>query len=1427
MTNIKIILKKLIEKALSLARHVKRNIVNPRNLLKDIFLQNKVAKIMDNYIADFLNGKIEQFSAIPKKQELIGKKIIWQYWHSGINGKTPKIVINCLNSVKKNCGEYEIILLTEKNLIDYVILPDFIWEKLGKGMINLKKLSNLVRLYLLSAYGGVWIDATIYLTKPIEENLLQKDFFVYQRSQKPPHDASIYKKLNYKYFSWNPKFQVRMLNSFMIAKPNNKIINDLLSIHLEYWRKEEQIRHYFFFQILFNRMMKNKEWEKLNCEIVGDTDCHKFQTVAFDKFDYRLWDEIVAKSNIHKLTYFDRKRQIPLGSFADIFTNGFAYDVPYNKKRNDITFCTILFRMPDENRLHKIKKQTRTFDSFYLESLKRLIIEYEKVVLWCDQETGEYLKANDLAEKIKMKVMNIYDLPRFKKRDFYLECLKEEREKKLLQDNGFLKGNYVNRDPQDAVDYLCLNMARYDVVDWAVQENFYNSQYFVYFDAGVFNPIYSYIYDEWDGIIDAKPACAKVALHTFGYNKTLSEQTFLDLAAADNSYALGGAMMMFSNDTYPDFFNAVKLTQDFCDKNRLVHTDMGILTCMIKLGYGNLFELSEVKSYHGMINAVAKQSPSVSGNVLMSLNELSDYDACAVERICGRSSKYCSGCSACANVCPKLCIIMRPNKEGFDFPVIIKENCTNCGLCEKVCPVRKTKIENNQQIKDKKVFVGWTLNHKVQLKSSSGGLFSELALEIFNKDKNAAVFGAGFDSPYRVKHIKIDSPEQLDEIRRSKYVQSRIDDIYKQVANQLKNGGSAMFCGTPCQCAGLYSFLSQIRQNTDNLFIVDFLCNSINSPAAFCSYLNEKESKEMSRVVSVNFKGKKRFSWQNMGIHYEHQICDYKNWRDDAFYQGWWHEYGLFCRLCCDDCLYQGMYSRVSDITLADAWGVKLHRENSREADGVSLVFTNTEKGESLLQSIIDSDKVFLEKHTIEEVAKRILRDKKVVGKYRSEFFAQIGKNPYSQIVSNIKKNGCETAEKLLKSFPELPAKGDFSDLSEVKELLKLYYKSYKNYPELYDLVFNGGNSLWKTSLWNIFMSELTGEKIGIMTYFKSDNYGAQLQAFALANTLKKQGFTPYFLDVSQNTPIKRIMSFAKKQLEQLNIEGFRFFLEQAFTLGYSGLAVKNTIKKQQIKEIKNFVIGSDEVWNLSSKKIKESWGYGIPSYITYAVSMGSCPMNILKNNISLVKKGIKNAKSVGVRDNYTLEAVKQILPNKEVSVVCDPTFLMTRDKWQEFETDCKFDNFILVYSYHAKFSQEIIENIKRFALEKNLKLVSLVSFIPWCDFNIAYGLNAFLSFYAKASFVITDTFHGAVFSLIYGKKFVSLAGHNKKVCDLIERFDLQKRTIEPNEKLDYDNFETILEKEIDDELLQAKISEWREQSINYLSVNLSNNIGC
>lgn len=302
-----------------------KGVKKARKAKKDLLLQAEVAQKLDGYITDFLNEKIEKYVAVAKKPELVGKKIIWQFWQQGLDENTPKLVKTCFNSVEKYRGEYEVIILSKETLNDYIEMPDFIWKKFGKGGFTFPKIANLVRLYLLSAYGGVWLDATIYLTAPIDKRFLEMDFFALQRSETPPKDLKIFTKFDPIGLSWKPESYVRMQNSYMIAKPHNKIIDDLLSIHLEYWRKEEEIGHYFFFQMMFYRMMQHDEWKNLNCEIVCYADFHRLLIAGSDFFDQRYYNEVTSRWNVHKLTLYWAKKigtwELPTGTFADVIVN--------------------------------------------------------------------------------------------------------------------------------------------------------------------------------------------------------------------------------------------------------------------------------------------------------------------------------------------------------------------------------------------------------------------------------------------------------------------------------------------------------------------------------------------------------------------------------------------------------------------------------------------------------------------------------------------------------------------------------------------------------------------------------------------------------------------------------------------------------------------------------------------------------------------------------------------------------------------------------------------------------------------------------------------------------------------------------------------------------------------------------------------------
>ena len=562
--------------------------------------QKTTAKIMRKYVDKFLTDKITAFVAAPKQQA--GEKIIWQLWWQGLDEKMSKLVRACLDSVEKNKGDYRVIVLDKDSVKNYIDLPDFVYDKLGDGF-KMSHFSDLVRLYLLHAYGGVWIDATVYLSAPIDGNLLNQDFFVFQRSRKAPEDRETWEKLNPYYFSWDNNFQVRLTNSFIIAKKGNKLIGDMLGILLDYWKNENNAGNYFFFQILFNRMVNMPEWRGLNCEITNDTDIHHLRLCAQMPYDEALWKTITAKTPIHKLTYFDHAAA---NSFLAHILNSYEipYDTPWQNKRDDITFCTMLFRMPTEGDLAKIKQKERKFEDFYLASLEKLVQKFGRTVMWCDKETADFIARKGL--DVKTEILEFERLPRYKNRRMYLDFLTEMKEK------SFNKGYLLhNLEPENIVNYLILVLSKLDVIKWAAENNFYNTPYLFWLDAGTFNPIYTKFWQNWDGVIDVAPQKAKLVFMTHFkkiYESIIDLTSYEDIALIKAPFEILGGAMAFKTDAVEAFHNAYNDAITFLEKKRLITTEQAVFGTMMKLGHH--IDLAKTHDYYDVMNLVAKQNQS-------------------------------------------------------------------------------------------------------------------------------------------------------------------------------------------------------------------------------------------------------------------------------------------------------------------------------------------------------------------------------------------------------------------------------------------------------------------------------------------------------------------------------------------------------------------------------------------------------------------------------------------------------------------------------------------------------------------------------------------------------------------------------------------------------------------------------------------------
>lgn len=296
----------------------------------------------------------------------------------------------------------------------------------------------------------------------------------------------------------------------------------------------------------------------------------------------------------------------------------------------------------------------------------------------------------------------------------------------------------------------------------------------------------------------------------------------------------------------------------------------------------------------------------------------------------------CTGCMACANICPKKCIAFQEDKEGFLRPHIDETACVHCGLCAKKCPQNNAVELNEEGI----AYGCWHKDPDVRKRSTSGGAFTAIASYIFAH--GGVVYGAGFDCDLTVCHKRIDKIEDIDQLRGSKYVQSMIGTTYTEAKNDLECDKLVLFSGTPCQIAGLKYFLGK---EYDNLLTVDIVCHGVPSPKIYKDYLSNMENLYQSKISQIYFRDKTP-GWFVFGmkIEFENQKVYKKNKYADPYLSGFLKDY--FIRPNCHSCRYTTT-QRVSDITLADFWCFKSKSAKLRDTDeGISLCLVNSPKGE-------------------------------------------------------------------------------------------------------------------------------------------------------------------------------------------------------------------------------------------------------------------------------------------------------------------------------------------------------------------------------------------------------------------------------------------------------------------------------------------------
>lgn len=385
------------------------------------------------------------------------------------------------------------------------------------------------------------------------------------------------------------------------------------------------------------------------------------------------------------------------------------------------------------------------------------------------------------------------------------------------------------------------------------------------------------------------------------------------------------------------------------------------------------------------------------------------------------SVEHCSGCTACAQSCPNHAIVMKENIEGFLYPSIMLDKCIECGKCQRACPIVNSPILNTQL----KSLAVKSRNEVERLRSTSGGIFPLLAKYVLQN--GGIVYGASYNENQIVEHIGIENIEDIHKLQGAKYSQSRLEDVFSSIKMQLDRGRTILFSGTPCQCAGLKSYLVK---DYENLILVDLVCHGVPSPKVWEEYIKYRKDidHQNETVVSINMRSKNSgWSRYSYSVLFEYS-SGYKysqiNGKDPfmiAFVNN------MILRKSCGHCHFKGVH-RCSDFTLGDYWGIWNQKPEFDDNKGTSVVLLHSDKANRIWSVIKDKCDYFevCEKDTYVENPSMLISSTE--HGQRNTIMGKIGNNGFGVIGEEI--------EKILK---------DNNSLGPLKSIIRRVYNKVSN----------------------------------------------------------------------------------------------------------------------------------------------------------------------------------------------------------------------------------------------------------------------------------------------------------------------------------------------------------------------------------------------
>ena len=704
----------------------------------------------------------------------------------------------------------------------------------------------------------------------------------------------------------------------------------------------------------------------------------------------------------------------------------------------------------------------------------------------------------------------------------------------------------------------------------------------------------------------------------------------------------------------------------------------------------------------------------------------------------GNMVKNCYGCGACKNICSFDAISIKEDNAGFFRAFVDYDKCKECGQCTKVCPEIVNKYDNTET---PECYAAWAKDD-IRLKCASGGIFTAIALQII--ERGGWVAGAVWKEDYHVGFIVTNTIDGLNQISNSKYVQGDMGKVHTGIKEKLDEGQEVLFCGCPCQVAGLKGFL---RKDYPKLYTMDLICHGVPSQKMLKKYLKDLYSYE--DIEKVDFRDKSHFGWSTeMNIYFKDGKIIRKRATEDAFYRAFLNNMSL--NPTCERCQFSKI-PRQGNLSLGDFWQIEKYEPRLNDRKGTSLILVNNRVGKNLLDAC---DYIELKE------------------KIPFEF---IGKTCNSTVFRPFRHHFA--SYRFLREFSEQ----NFE--KSVNQCLGAHYD------------------------------------IGLITTWFARNFGAIFTAYALYKKLQEMGYSVLM--------IHKPLELWQKDYFDPN----RSNIAVDFGNRYYNVSKQYSVFKenQQLNILNNhcdvFMTGSDQLWN---PRIYAKLFYFFMDFvddkhkkIAYATSIGADHFQGTPEEKYRIEYLLSRFDNISVREQ---EAVNVCVDEFGVNArqVIDPVFLIEQEHYANMsnlvsEKKEVPNEYIFVYMLDGNTPKR--DFIKRVEEKYNLPVVCAYDIeqpemskrylqLPEADISKP---EDWLWYIRNSRLIITDSFHGACFSIIFNKEFLCIGNklrginrfyelfsklkiRNRLIVDIENANEIEKVILALDKKIDYSRVRFFIE---------------------------------